>query len=405
MKIFFVNAVCGSGSTGRIITDLCEVLKEQGHQVKVAYGVGLASRINPEDTVKISNKADYYMHNAAARLTDRAGFYSHFVTKALIHEIKEFQPDLIHLHNLHGFYVNIKMLFEFLAESDIPVIWTLHDCWAMTGHCAYFSYVGCDKWKAGCNDCPQLSTYPKSYGVDQSKRNYKEKKKLFTSIKNMTIVTPSEWLAGIVQQSFLKKYPILAIPNGIDLNVFKPTASNVREIYRIGNKKMVLAVSNVWSDKKGFPDICQLADKLDSRRYQVVMVGLTKDQMKQVPKTILPILRTSSVEELVELYSAADVFVNPTWEDNYPTVNIEALASGTPVVTFKTGGSPEILDNTCGLVVDQGDIEAMQKAVYAVCDEHLFYSEDCVVRAQRNDKKSRYLEYIHLYNDVTMKKR
>ena len=397
MRVFFVNAVCGTGSTGRIVTDLCGILKQQGHQVKVAYGVGEATGIDPADTVKISNTGDYYLHNAAARLTDRAGFYSRLATKKLLRAIRDFQPDLIHLHNLHGFYVNLPLLFHFLAEADLPVVWTLHDCWAMTGHCAYFSYVGCEKWRTGCGGCPQLSAYPKSWGADQSRRNYRQKQALFTSVKNMTLVTPSRWLAELVKQSYLGCYPVEAIPNGIDLSVFRPTGGNIRQAYGIGGKKLVLAVANVWSQRKGFLDMVRLSELLDPAVYQVVMVGLTESQLTQVPAQILPILRTSSVEELVQLYSAADVFVNPTYEDNYPTVNIEALACGTPVVTYNTGGSPEILDETCGLVVEQGDVEGLERAVAKLCCISPVPAKACTDRARGNSKEEKYGEYIELF--------
>lgn len=397
MRVLFVNAVCGSGSTGRIVTDLCEILKQQGHQVHVVYGVGQASRIAPEDTTCISNKVDYYIHNATARITDRAGFYSHLATKKLIQAIKAFSPDVIHLHNLHGFYVNIKMLFEFLAEADIPVVWTLHDCWAMTGHCAHFSYVGCDKWKTGCEYCPQVSEYPKSYGVDQSRRNYADKKRLFTSVKNMTIVTPSEWLARIARQSFLNKYPVMSIPNGIDLNMFKPTPSDVREKYHIGNKKMVLAVSNVWNDKKGFPDMCELSKMLDPECYQVVMVGLTQEQIEQVPKTILPILRTSSVEELVHLYSAADVFMNFSYEETMGLVTAEALACGTPAVVYDKTAVPEVVDTESGVVVQAGDSARWLNAVERACQ---LDTKAAVARAKKFEKKEQYQKYLRVYQKM-----
>lgn len=251
MKIFYVNSVCGSGSTGRIVTDLCQVLEHEGHEACVAYGVGNASKIAPDRTIRINNKPGYYAHNLLSRVTDRAGFYSANATKKLVKAIREYKPDLIHLHNLHGYYLNIALLFEFLAEAGIPVVWTLHDCWPMTGHCAHFDYARCDKWRDGCGHCPQLNTYPKSWLADQSARNYSDKRRLFTSVPNMTIVTPSRWLADIVQQSFLGQYPVTVIPNGIDLNVFKPTPSRFREDHGIGSKTMVLAVANVWSKKRG----------------------------------------------------------------------------------------------------------------------------------------------------------
>lgn len=397
MRVFMINAVCGSGSTGRIVTDLCNVLKTNGDSVKVAYGVGAATRIEARDVVKVSTKFDYYVHNALSKITDRAGFYSYAATRKLVNAIEEFKPDIIHIHNLHGYYVNVNMLFRYLSQTNTPVVWTLHDCWAMTGHCAHFSYIHCEKWKAGCHHCPQLRAYPKCYLLDRSSKNYEEKKRLFTSVKRMTIVTPSEWLAGIVRESFLKQYEVQVIPNGIDLNVFRPTPSDFREKHNIGNKKIVLAVSNVWMEKKGFSDVCKLSKMLDREKYQVVMVGLTEKQMGSVPDTVLAIQRTASVEELVCIYSAADVFVNMTYEDTFPTVNIEALACGIPVFTYKTGGSPESISKLCGKVIEKGDIGAMKEQIEKMGNKK---EKESIRQANHYSRAIFYDSMLQLYEKI-----
>ena len=399
MRVFIINSVCGVGSTGKIVTDLCDVLKQNGHEVKVAFGIGNATRILSSQTIKISNSTDYYIHNALSRITDRAGFYSIKATKKLIHSIQEFKPDIIHLHNLHGYYLNIRLLFQYLKKANIPVVWTLHDCWALTGHCAHFSYVQCDKWIVGCDHCPQLRSYPKCYAFDSSKRNYVEKKSLFTSIPQMIIITPSEWLASIVQKSFLSIYPLHVISNGIDLNVFKPTKSNFRNEYRVGNKKIVLAVSNVWGEKKGIADIFKLSHFLDYDKYQIIMVGVTESQISLVPKEIIAIQRTSNVQELVEIYSAADVFINPSYEETMGLVTAEALACGTPAVVYDKTAVPEIVDEKSGKIVPAGDIKLFAAAIKSVCEEN-YFQDAMRSRAAYFEKNQQYEKYIELYKSI-----
>lgn len=397
MKVLFINAVCGVGSTGRIITDLCDVLKKSGHQVKVAYGVGTAMRIDEQDTIRMNNKVGYYSHNIAAKLTDKTGLYSSRQTRYLIEEIKKFAPDLIHLHNLHGYYINYKLLFEFLAGYGKPIVWTLHDCWAFTGHCAHFTAVGCDGWKNECRDkCPFPLTYPRCYLGSRASQNYQLKKKLFSAISNMTIVTPSQWLSDLVNQTFLHVFPIKVINNGIDLAVFRPINSTFKKDHGFQNKKMILAVSNVWNTAKGYNDAIQVAQRLNDR-YQMVMVGLTQEQMQSIPSEICAIQRTNSVEELAAIYSAADVSINLTYEDNFPTVNLESLACGTPVVTYRTGGSVEAADASCGLIVDVGDIDGICHAV----DEAVSLNRaDALSRAQRFSKQEKYNDYLVLYHHL-----
>lgn len=396
MKVFIINSMCGSGSTGRIVSDTYSILKLQGDKVKIAYGLGQATRVDDDDVVKINNKVGYYLHNALSRLTDRTGLFSKKQTKKMIEIIDSFNPDIIQLHNLHGYWMNYEMLFEYLIQKDIPVIWTLHDCWSFTGHCAHFDYCGCDKWKNICTDCKQLKEYPKCYFKGNEENNFLLKKKLYSRMKKLTIVTPSNWLAKLVRDSILKNHNIQVINNGIDLEVFKPSKSLFREKYSLEDKVVLLGVANAWNEKKGLSDFVKLS-MIIPENNRIVMVGLTEKQIKSLPKNIIGIQRTSSVNELAEIYSAADVFVNLTYEDTFPTVNIEALACGLPVITYDTGGSPEIIDNSCGIVVRKGDIKQVKQSIDLA---KRLACEKAVLRAKKYNKNEKYQEYLLLYRKL-----
>lgn len=336
-KILFINSVC-NGSTGTICKTLYKAAVEAGHECCIAYGRGEAPK--GFKTIKIGNKLDIYLHVLKARLFDASGFGSKHATKEFIKKIDEFKPDIIHLHNIHGYYVNIEILFKYLkAHPEIKKIWTLHDCWAFTGHCPHFEYEKCEQWKNECKKCVRRNEYPKSL-VDRCNRNYWLKKSTFTNVDNLMLVSPSNWLMNLIKDSFFKEYPIEVINNGVDTSIFKHTESNIKERYGIKNKKVILGVASVWDKKKGLDTFIELSKQLDNE-YQIVLIGLNKKQIKKLPSNIIGIIRTEKVEELVKWYSAAEVFFNPTLEDNYPTVNLEAIACGTPVVTFNTGGSPE----------------------------------------------------------------
>ena len=351
MRVLQINSVCGIRSTGRICTDLADVLLQDGHECKIAYGRESVPEKYRKIAVRIGNDLDAKMHALQSRIFDNAGFGSRLATEKFIEWVKEYNPDIIHLHNIHGYYINIEVLFKYLAESNKPVIWTLHDCWAFTGHCAYFSYVKCDKWKTGCFNCPQKKRYPLSLLWDASKQNWQKKKALFTSVKNMTLVTPSKWLANEVKKSFLSNYPMNVIANGIDLDVFKPTPSDFKEKNGLVGKKIILGVASSWSECKGLKDFIELSKILDEK-YKIVLVGLSGNQIKELPENVMAISRTNNVKELAEIYTAADIFFNPTYEDNFPTVNLEAQACGTPVITYRTGGSVESVPEKN--VVEQG---------------------------------------------------
>lgn len=399
MKVLQINSVCGIGSTGRIATDIHQILTEQGHESYIAYGRDLPK--NCDTSIKIGNTFDNYTHVVLTRVFDKHGFGSKKSTKEFIREVELLDPDIIHLHNIHGYYINIEMLFDYLKRANKPVIWTLHDCWSFTGHCAYFDYSGCSKWKTGCHDCPDKKGYPTSMIVDNSKSNYQKKKELFSGIKNMTIVTPSKWLANLVKESYLREYPVMVINNGIDLNTFKPTQSNFREKYNLTDKFIILGVANVWDRRKGFEYFIELSAKLE-RDEVIVLVGLTEQQKKQLPHNIIGITRTTDIQELAGIYTTADIFVNPTLEDNFPTTNLEALACGTPVITFDTGGSVECIDESCGFVVKKGGIDEVFKIIQMIkSKEQTFFTQNLLERANTlYDKGKKYEGYIELYRKI-----
>lgn len=398
MKIVQVNSVCGVGSTGRIATDIHSILKEKGHDSYIAYG--RKEPLHCEETIKIGDNKDFVSHVIKSRLFDKHGFGSKKATKEFISRIDKINPDVIHLHNIHGYYLNIEILFEYLKKVDKPVIWTLHDCWAITGHCAYFEYENCKCWEEGGNHvCIQKSSYPASYLINNSKKNYFSKKDIFSGVKNLTIVTPSKWLANIIKKSFLKDYPVKVVNNGIDLSLFYPSKSNDFRInYGLEDTFIILGVASVWDRRKGLAYFLKLAESLSSDE-RIVLVGLSEKQQRSLPNNIICINRTNSTQELAEIYSSADVFLNPTLEDNFPTTNLESLACGTPVVTFNTGGSPESLDNSCGIIVDKKESNELYIALMKIKNTK-YKKEDCVKRALNYDKKIKFYEYIKLYNEV-----
>jgi len=396
MRIVQINGGA-KGSTGKIMMGIADVARAQGHEVMCASPITTTNRDAGEDCgyYRIGTFNSRRVNVALARITGFNGCFAWFETYKLLKKIDEFKPDIIHFHNLHDSYINLPMLFSYIKKHSVPTVWTLHDCWSFTGQCPHFTIVRCDKWKTGCHNCPQYKEYPASF-YDNTKRMWKLKKKWFTGIGNMTIVTPSKWLAELAKESYLKGYPIEVINNGIDLDVFKPTPSNFRERYGIpAEKHIVLGVSFAWGYRKGLDCFVEMAEKL-GEQYQIVLVGTDDEIDKNLPQNIISIHRTQNQKELAEIYSAADVFAMPTREENYPTVNMEAIACGTPVVTFDTGGSPEMLNEKVGRVVPVDDVDEMINAI----------QDMCVRREKKNDcenlagiaMKTRFNEYVTLYS-------
>ena len=344
-----------NGSTGAVMRRVAEERRAAGDDCWETWGRGRAAENDRE--LNFGSKAGVYIDALLTRLDDRAGFHSRAATRRLLAKLDEIDPDVVHLHNLHGYYVNVEMLFGWLASHRCQVRWTLHDCWAFTGHCAHFTYVGCDRWREGCHDCPQKGVYPASYLLDSSARNWKDKRRIFTSIphERMMLVTPSRWLEEMAGQSFLKGYSVEVRHNTVDASIFRPAPSDFRECHGIGDRFMVLGVASPWTERKGLADFTRLAGELDHERFAIVLVGLSERQIKELPQGVIGLTRTDSPRELAEIYTAADVFFNPTREDNYPTVNLEAQACGTPVVTYDVGGCAETLSLGASRAVDPSE--------------------------------------------------
>ena len=399
MKVLMVNSVCGIGSTGRICTDLAEVLESHGHEVRIAYGRGEVPKNYARLSYRIGNDFSVRINGAKARLFDNEGFNAGANTRRFLKWANSYNPDILHLHNLHGYYLNVEVLFNWIkSRPNMKVVWTIHDCWAFTGHCSHFDFVGCDRWKTGCHNCPQTKEYPKSY-FDFSKRNYERKKRVFTGVSNMTLVTPSDWLLGVVEKSFLGVYPAKTIRNGIDLSVFKTTESNIKERLGVADKKIILGVANVWNERKGFFDFIKLSE-IVSDDYIIMLVGVTAEQKKTLPKNIIGIERTNNVRELAEIYTAADVFVNPSVEETMGLTTAEALACGTPAVVYNKTAVPEVVSESSGVVLSENTPEAIKSAVENLC----LTSDGCAERAKEFDKTKKYSEYLKLYESMTEKK-
>lgn len=339
MRIVQINSF-SNGSTGKIMMSIHKSLINKGYDSYIIWGRGRKS--NNYREIYLNDKIGVCFHVLYSRLTGKMGFASKYSTKKLIKILNKLKPDIVHLHNIHGYYINIEMLFNYLKNNNIKVVWTLHDCWAFTGHCPYFSFKDCQKWKNGCFNCPLLQEYPKTI-KDNSKWNYIKKKELFTGFSDLMIVTPSKWLSTLIEYSFLKEYPLRVINNGIDTKIFKPISTDFRKKHNLENKRIILGVASVWDSRKGLNDFIKLSKVIDDN-YVIVLVGLNRKQIKCLPNNIIGITRTENQLELAGIYSTSDILFNPTYEDNYPTVNIESLACGTPVLTYDTGGSPEFTD-------------------------------------------------------------
>jgi putative colanic acid biosynthesis glycosyltransferase len=398
-----INSVVNSGSTGRIAEEIGQTAIAAGWMSYIAYG--RHARISQSELIKIGSDWDIWMHGLQTRLFDRHGLASTAATRELVEQIKKIKPDIIHLHNIHGYYINIEILFRYLKDANIPVVWTLHDCWPITGHCAHFTFVGCDKWKTQCFSCPQKKDYPGSYFLDRSKQNHKLKRKLFTSVNEMTIVPVSNWLADIVKQSYLKDYPIRVINNGIDVNVFSPQGRDgIRLKYGLVDKFILLGVATEWERRKGLHDFIELSKTLKDDEI-IVLVGLKDDQIKTLPENIIGITRTESTQELAEFYSSADVVMNISYEETFGLTTVEGFACGTPGIVYNTTASPELIDDSTGLIVDPGDIKGLVNAITQIKEKgKQSYSEACVKRAHRlYRKEDRYREYIELYEELLNK--
>ena len=400
MKVLQINST-DMFSTGHIMLNIAKTGRDRGTEVwTVSKKTKTSINRNRTDDwhIYIGTRVEHTLHRYFSWITDLQDFGSVVATYELIRKIKKINPDIIHLHDLVGWYVNIGILFRYLKKIDKPIVWTFHDCWAFTGRCIYFDYANCNKWKTGCDKCPQIEYMPKSWFFDFSAFNWRRRKRLFTAIKNMTIVTPSNWLKELTHMSFLSDYRTIVINNGINLDVFKPTTGELYYKLKSRNKRIILGVAGTWSKRKGLSDLQRLANDIPEN-YQIILVGISQKEVNN--EKIIAYKRTTNQKELAEIYTAADVFANPTIEENFPTVNLESLACGTPIVTYRTGGSPESVDENTGIVVEKGNYQELKNAIMEVAEkgkEH--YIKACIEKSKNYDMKARFNDYIDLYEEI-----
>lgn len=393
-------------STGRIMQEIGELAMQHGWRSCIAYSKGRDGiKSCQSEVIPVGNKWSTIWHGLETRLFDRHGLASNEATRLFVKQIQELKPDVIHIHNIHGYFLNYQILFDFLAKSNIPVVWTVHDCWLYTGHCYYYSYAGCNKWQTGCGHCPQKREFPASWLIDRSHQNYEDKKQAFTSLPQdqLTIVPVSEWIWEEMQHSFFRNNQFHVIHNGINTNIFNIyNPEQVKQKYGLNGKHILLGVASIWSREKGFDDCIQMADLLHPDEM-LVLVGVRPEQQKKLKKNMLGIPRTENIHQLAELYAAADAFINPTWQDNYPTVNLEAIACGTPVVTYRTGGSIEAITDQTGFIVPQGNVKEMLEAARLISQRgKAYYQQPCRTYALENFRKEdRYQDYLDLYDKLT----
>ena len=398
------------GSPSTIAKLAGQEAKSRGYEVWQAFSLnwredglffGGKRTLQPHE-IKISGNLAMSVNAKIERLSGFGDCLNYFATKKFLHRVDSLKPSIFHLHNLHGNYINLRLLFDYIKRKKIKVVWTLHDCWSFTGRCPHFTISHCEKWRTGCHNCPTFKEYPTMY-IDRTKLLWQWKRKWFTGIDRdkIIIACPSKWLADLAKESFLGGYDIRVIHNGINLEIFKPSPGHFREKYNIPPEKfIVLSVASGWGVRKGFDVLARLARDLDDR-FKIVVVGDVKGVKCDIPENILHIRRTWNAQELAEIYSDADVFANPTREENFPTVNLESIACGTPVITYRTGGSPETINNTCGIVVNYEDYDSFKREIVRVCEEKIFLRENCVKYARENFASSdRMKEYVNLFDEL-----
>jgi Glycosyltransferase len=399
MRVFIINSFFSIGGPPRIVKGIYDTLIENGHECILA--AGREKPIPGMNVYKIGTPINKYWHFIMSSIFDAQGFSSKHATKKLIAKIADYKPDIINLHNLHGYYINVDILFNYLERTNIPVVWTFHDCWAITGHCCHYDYIGCYKWadKNGCDNCPQKYEYPKCYILDNSKKNCRKKKDAFKKLKNLYIITVSNWLNSQIKKSFLSDYPIKTIYNGINLEEFQPTKNSIKQKYNITGKILLLGVAQNWSDKKGINDFIELSKKLGDD-YKIIIVGISDNLIKELPETIIKINKTDNITQLCQYYTAADVVLNLSVEETFGLVTVEALACGTPVILYNKTALPEIIDSKCGIVIEK-ECE-IDNLVAAVCEKEYLklLPADCINQAKKFNIDVMSCNYYNLFKTI-----
>lgn len=397
-----INVCTGVLSTGKIVGDIGTLVSNKGWESYVAGRYDLCKPCAGSQVIEIASCFEKYFHFIFSYLFDKHGRFGIYSTKKLIKKIDKISPDLVHLHNIHGYYLHIGLLLSYLKKKRIPVVITTHDCWLITGHCAHFSKVGCDKWKTHCQNCPIIDSYPRSL-TDNSYNNYKFKKQLFSGFDSLYIVSVSNWTKTVIEDSFLKHYPIVVIPNGVDTSVFHPLEYRSAPLLKesANKERILLAVSSAWSDEKGLSDYIRLNEVLP-RGIKICLVGLNDSQVRQMPSSIICIKRTTNIDELVHLYNQADVVLSLSKGETFGLTVVEGFACGTPAIVYDNTALPELITPETGRVVKNGDIQELVNAIEDVLQKgKQSFSMQCRERAVSfYDKKKNYREYLSLYNSI-----
>lgn len=403
-KLLQINSCVALYSTGQLVENIGKVAIANGWESYIAYG--RESRSSQSELIRIGTDWDVKLHGLETRLFDKHGLSSKNATHKLIKQIREIKPDIIQLHNIHGYYLNYEIFFKFLFEANIPVVWSLHDCWSMTGHCSHFALVGCNKWKTECHHCPLKSSYPASW-IDKSRKNYHLKKSLFPALNNVTMISASKWLGEVIYESYLSRYPLKIIPNGIDTDIFTPkfNSEEIKKKYGLQNKFVIMGVGSVWNAEKGLYDYYKLREKLNDDDV-IVLVGMSKKQIKNLPKGIIGITRTDNINELASLYSAADVITSLSYLEAFGLTPVEGFACGTPAIVYNCTSTPELINDKVGFVAEPGDISSVISAIETIKKKGKDqYSINCREHALALYKKDdRFGDYIKLYNKILGKK-
>lgn len=393
-KLVQINVTC-NGSTGRIMNQIQQTAENEGWEAYSFFGRGKPAN---EKCIKIDTKIEILCHVFISRLLNMQGHCSILATYRLIKKIKKINPNIVHLHNIHGYYINYKILLKFLAKSEIPVVWTLHDCWAFTGHCASYTSNKCNKWQENCQNCKNIKEYPKSYfEAKRSKKEFLLKEKLINDIDNITFTVPSSWLRNETKKSFLKNKNIQIIHNFIDTSIFKPTVDyTIKDKYSIPkNKKIILGVASVWTQEKGIDYFKQLSNIINMKKEIIVMVGLTKKQIKSMPSNIIGIKKIENIEDLVKLYSISNVFFNPSIQETFSMVTLEALACGVPCIVMNSTATPELIKTKeCGIIEQDFDLKKTYEDIQKIMEDKEIKKRKEIAS---NYDKSYVKQYINLY--------
>ena len=401
-KLLLINVALNTGSTGKIVEGIGSLAVSNGWDVEVVHGARYKNRSNLK-SLQISTRFGEYCHYLESSIFDAQGLGSRIETMRFLKYLDVIKPDIVHIHNIHGCFLNYPLLFKYLSNHKIPVVWTLHDCWAMTGHCVHFERTKCDRWKSLCEKCPQKRDFPTSYLFDSSKRNFKLKKSLLSRMDNVHITTVSEWLANRAKESYLKDLPIHVISNGIQTSIFKRTPSDIIEQLNISGRKILLGVASGFGERKGLYDYCKLSEKL-AENYQLILVGVSDDDKKYLPSNIIAIPRTNSQLDLVKLYSAAEVLLSLSYEETFGLTIIEAMSCGTPAIVYDNTAQPELITSNTGAVVSNGDIDALVTSIDEICSiGKSRYSDNCRSFAEKYNQTKIYRDYLDLYTSILSK--